>query len=108
MEGFSGAFQGKGSRVCNTEAVGAQPVKISIQKERFSPFVWKVASRDFLSGPAFKPGLPKQGAPWPETKIPSADHMSTGVTERKKKIALTHNFTKGTKSLLGHYNTLSM
>ena len=89
MEGFSGAFQGKGSRVCSTEAVGAQPVKISIQKERFFPFVWKVASRDFLGGPAFKPGLPMQGAPWPENKIPSADHMSTGVTEKKKKKLLS-------------------
>ena len=76
------------------------------RKDSF-PFVWKVASRDFLGGPAVKPGLPMQGAPWPETKIPSADHMSTGVTEKKKK-ALTYNFTKGTKSLLGHYNTLSM
>ena len=92
MEGFSGAFQGKEKEK---------------EKERFFPFVWKVASRDFLGGPAVKPGLPMQGAPWPETKIPSADHMSTGVTEKKKK-ALTYNFTKGTKSLLGHYNTLSM
>ena len=69
MEGFSGAFQGKEKEK---------------EKERFFPFVWKVASRDFLGGPAVKPGLPMQGAPWPETKIPSADHMSTGVTEKKK------------------------
>ena len=25
-----------------------------------------------------------QGVPWPETKIPSADHMSTAVAKKKK------------------------
>ena len=69
MEGFSGAFQGKEKEK---------------EKERFFPFVWKVASRDFLGGPAVKPGLPMQGAPWPETKIPSAVETlspGTAVTE---------------------------